>query len=251
MRGTQGSKADLISGNGWAKYWIWEHSRHVRDLYARRCRLEVEEMTCHAQAAEILKPYVSEGDTVLDVGCGSGYFYHSLRKRNISARYLGIDAAPSLVEIGRKCMPKYGLDKDSLQVMRIEDLDGEVDHIVCLNVLTNIDNYHRPLERLLMCASKTVILRESCSEKSEYLYVRDPFLDSDVNLKVHINTYCLAEIVGFMESYGYTATPVVDRYTNDEPQEVIGYPHRWKFLVAVKEKLYQASKPSNQHKVLQ
>ncbi|MBM3459072.1 MAG: methyltransferase, partial [Armatimonadetes bacterium] len=142
----------MIQGDGYLRYSIWEHSATVRDLYERRCRLEAEEMDCAAQAAELLQPRVLPGDTLLDVGCGSGYFYHSLRSRGIPAEYSGIDSAPTLVEIGRRVLPEYGLPPERLQVLRIEDLHAEVDHVLCMNVLSNLDNYHRPLERLLQAA---------------------------------------------------------------------------------------------------
>ena len=132
----------------------------MQELYRRRCRQEEDEMTAHAQAAELLAPFVSAGDVLLDAGCGSGYFFHSVASRDMALTYFGIDAAPSLIEIGRDEMPAFGLPAERLKAIRIEDLDGSVDHVVCLNVLSNIDNYHRPLERLLAMARKSVILRE-------------------------------------------------------------------------------------------
>jgi len=222
----------MITGDGWLKYCIWEHSTTVKELYARRCRLEAEEMACAAQATELLAPYVSPGDTLLDVGCGSGYFYHSLRKRNIPAKYYGIDAAPSLIEIGREVLPSYGLPSDRLQVMRIEDMDGEVDHVVCMNVLSNIDNFHRPLERILSVARKTVILRESCKQGAEYAYVRDKYLDEGVELNVYVNAYDLQEFMQFIRSYGYVVKSVVDLRTRGKPEIIIDYPHYWTFFVA-------------------
>jgi len=224
----------VIKDDGWLKYCIWEHSRRVKDVYALRCRLEEPEMTCAAQAAEILAPHVTPGDTVLDVGCGSGYFFHSLRKREIPAEYFGIDAAPSLIDIGRKYLPEYGLPPERLQVMRIEDLDGTADHILCMNVLSNIDNFHRPLERMLNVARKTVILRESCKDEAEYAYVRDKYLDEGCDLKVHINAYCTRELMGFIESYGFKVREVEDRHTRGQVEMVIDYPHYWKFFVAEK-----------------
>jgi len=224
----------MIHGNGYSKYSTWEHSQTVKDLYAKRCRNEVEEMTCAQQAAEILSSYVEPSDSVLDAGCGSGYFYHSLKKRNIPAEYFGIDASPSLIEIGCRILPDYGLFQDRLQVMRIEDLDGEVDHTICMNVLTNIDNYHRPLERLLQCTRKTLILRESLSTTGEYKYVIDKYLDDGFQLKVHVNTYLLSEVKDFIQSYGFSVQEVLDIRTGGKPEMVIDYPHYWKFLVARK-----------------
>lgn len=224
----------MISGDGWSRFNIWEHSATVRDLYASRCRCEVEEMTCHAQAAALLAPHVTAGDTLLDAGCGSGYFFHSLRKRGIDVEYFGIDATESLIEIGRQCMAAFGLAPGNLRTMRIEDLQGRVDHAVCINVLSNIDNYHRPLERLLLSARKSVILRESCAAQAAYDYVEDRFLDPGTSLKVHVNVYPLAELTRFIESYGFAVSIVPDERAGEAGELVIGYRHYWKFLVAVR-----------------
>ncbi len=224
----------MIRANGYQRYSIWEHSRHVLELYTKRCRLEVEEMTCAAQAAELLAGRVRPGEDLLDVGCGSGYFYHSLKKRGIPAEYYGIDASRSLIEIGREALPAHGLDPDRLRVIRIEDLDGEVDHIVCMNVLSNLDNYPRPLERMLSCARRTVILRESLAEVADYRYVVDEYLDPGVRLRVHVNVYPLEEVIAFIQSFGFSAQLLEDRRTGGTPEMVIGYPHHWKFLVATR-----------------
>jgi SAM-dependent methyltransferase len=224
----------VIASGGFERSSIWEHSESLRDLYTRRCRLEVEEMTAHAQAAELLEPYVAAGDTLLDAGCGSGYFFHSLRNRSLPVAYHGIDASATLVEIGRRELAPFGLPPERLQTLRIEDLQGEADHVVCVNVLSNVDNYHRPLERLLQTARKTLVLRESLGEQAEYLYVQDRFLDEGVDLKVYVNTYAVADVLDFVDSYGFDARAVVDRRSGGEPELVIGYPHRWTFVVATR-----------------
>ena len=224
----------MISDKGWAKFNIWEHSSSIRELYARRCRREVDEMTAHRQAVRLLKPHMKKGHVVLDVGCASGYLFHSLAGLHAPVEYYGIDASRALLDIGREIMPAYGLPKERLIETRIEDLDAEVDHVLCINVLSNIDNFHRPLERLLLAARHTVIIRESISNSSKYTYVEDRFLDPGVHLKVYVNTYERREITDFIESYGYRVTSHVDEYTGGEPQTVIGYPHNWTFLEAVR-----------------
>ncbi len=223
---------DGIGDTGWTDNANWDHSARLRDLYRRRCRKQAEEMTCAAQAADLLAPLVEKGDTVLDAGCGGGSFFHSLMDRNIPATYIGIDASPRLTAIGKEELPAFGLPAENLRTLRIEDLSGAAEHVVCLNVLTHLDNYPRPLERLLKVARKTLILRESLKEGAEYLYVRDEYLDPGHDIKVHINTYDIAALTAFITSYGWRVRRVEDRRTGGTPETVIGYPHYWTFLVA-------------------
>ena len=224
----------MIKSDGWSIHSTWENSQDLQDLYRRRCRQEEVEMTCHAQAADMLKEIASEGDLILDIGCGGGYFYHSIKKRKMPVHYCGIDAAYSLIEIGRNEMSKYGLTDKNLQQIRVEDLNGSADHIVCMNVLSYCDNYHRPLERMLKMAGKSVVLRESIREKSQYSYVEDFYLDSGVTLKTSLNHYGEGEILSFIESYGYSAEIVQDIRTGGEPEIVIDHPHYWTFIRAIR-----------------
>lgn len=223
-----------VSNRGWQHYNIWTHSKTVHDLYAQRCQLQAVEMTCAVQAVDLLVPHLAPGDSLLDVGCGSGYFFHSLKRRNLDVEYFGIDATDSLIEIGRKYMPAYGLPAERLQTMRIEDMMASVDHVVCLNVLANIDNYQRPLERMLQSARKTVVLRESLKQGASFSYVKDEFLDEGCDLKVHVNSYDIDEVCDFIRAYGFEPRTEVDRYTGGAPELVIGHPHHWTFVVAAK-----------------
>lgn len=232
----------MIRADGWGTYCIWEHSAVVKDLYSRRCLLQAEEMTCHKQAASLLARVARPGESVLDVGCGAGYFYHSIARRGLDLRYTGIDAAPSLVRLGQSILPGYGLPTHALQCLRLEDACGEVDHVVCLNVLTNIDNYHRPLERMLGMARRSVILRESAWDRpARYEYVRDAYLDPGVDLSVHVNTYNAPELMEFMRVRGFHVCQVVDVRTGGEPEDVIGYPHHWTFFVATRDDTEEAA----------
>ncbi len=191
-------------------------------------------MTCHAQAAELLRPLARPGDTLLDVGCGTGYYFHSLQKRKIPVAYHGIDPTSRFISLAKKYLPPYGLNPDQLHDLRIEDTRAEVDHVVCINVLSNIDNYQKPLERMLLAARKSVILRESCHEHASYSYVRDDFLDAGVRLNVYVNTYAIGDITDFITRYGFDVEVVVDDRANNEAEYVIGHPHYWKFLVCTR-----------------
>jgi len=224
----------IVRDDGYLSHSIWEHSETVAQLYRARARDEAEEMTCAAQAVELLAPLAAAGDSLLDAGCGSGYFFHSLRRRAVNLSYWGIDASPRLIGIGREELTRYGLAPERLQVLRIEDFQGAADHVLCMNVLSNIDNYHRPLERLLKAARKSLVLRESATDGARYAWVRDDYLDPGVELSVHVNAYDTGELARFMESHGFAVERIADRRSGDKPEDVIGHPHWWTFFRAVR-----------------
>lgn len=226
----------IIKTDGFDKFNIWSHSQVVKDLYCKRAQKIAKEMTCAAQACDILASVVSSGDTILDVGCGSGYFYHSLQKRCLNAQYFGVDSTLELIEIGRREMQKFGLLPDHLIHCRIEDVNADVDHVICLNVLSNIDNFHKPLERLLLSARKSIIIRESMSDFSRITYVQDKFLDDGIALNVHVNTYKLQEVLDFIHGYGFDTEVIVDTRTNGKVESIIGHPHYWKFIKACRKR---------------
>lgn len=221
----------MIGLGGWSRFSIWEHSNTVRELYRRRVRLEADEMTCAAQAAELLVSLCDDGDSLLDIGCGTGYFYHSLRARELDLDYWGIDSCAEFIEVGREVLPAFGLHPEKLVVGRLEDLDTKVDHILCMNVLSNLDNFHRPLERILRCARKSVILRESVNDRSSCSYVIDHYLDAPESLRVYVNTYDRKDIVDLAAQLGFFTRFILDRRTGGKPELVIDHPHHWCFMV--------------------
>lgn len=211
---------------------IWTHSKSVCSLYRRRARQEDVEMTCAGQAATLLVGLSEPGQSLLDVGCGGGWFVHSLRSRGLDLDYWGVDATDLFVDIARSELTHYGVPEERILHGRVEFIEGLVDHVVCMNVLTNIDNWHRPLDRMCSIASETLILRESFGQTSTYSLVVDRFLDESIPLKVHVNRYSRTEVADFLSERGFDTCFVVDDRTGGQPEDVIGHPHHWEFLVA-------------------
>ena len=221
----------MITFDGWSRYNIWDHSSIIMDLYTKRARCEAEEMTCAAQAAKLLSKLAKPGETVLDVGCATGYFYHSILSQQIPIDYFGIDATARFIHIGRSELPRFGLPEDRLQIARIDELTGSVDHVVCMNVLSNLDNFHRPLERILRLAHRSVILRESISNVARYQYVLDNYLNEQQQLRVFVNTYDRSELRRFANDLGFDTEEIMDQRTQGKPEMVIDYPHYWTFMI--------------------
>ena len=224
----------MIKTDGFKHYNSWDHSVSLRELYRRRCQRREPEMTCAAQAADLLAPLAVNGKTILDVGCGSGYFFHSLKNRNIPLEYYGVDATASLIKIGQEELPSYGLPAYHLQSAQIEDLTGKADFVLCMNVLTYLGNFHAPLARILDIAETNVILRESLSDIADYAFVSDDQLDEGMKLNVHINTYNRKDVINFIQARGFDVTEMQDIHSGGQPEFFLGRAHHWRFLLATR-----------------
>jgi SAM-dependent methyltransferase len=215
----------------------WANDRKLLDLYARRCRREVEEMTCAAQAAQILAQYAAAGETLLDVGCGGGYYYWSFAQRRVPVAYYGLDYTPQMVAMAqRELCPRASLAPECFRLGALEYLNGPFDNIVCFNVLTNSPHYALGLERLLRCTRKRLLLRESLGDGLVVRYTPDPYLDADKrHIRVYHNTYPYNEVTAFIENLGFKVSRFVDERTNDGVEMVCDIPHHWRIILAERE----------------
>ena len=140
-----------------------------------------------------------------------------------------------MIQLARsELAPRAKLDPGRFLARAIEDLpdDEKYDNVLCFNVLTNSPHYAQPLERLLSCASKRILLRESMGDDLIVRYTPDPYLDKGKrHIRVYRNTYPLAEVEAFMEEHGFRATRIRDERTGDGTEMVVDIPHQWRILL--------------------
>ncbi|MFT3694662.1 MAG: class I SAM-dependent methyltransferase [Kofleriaceae bacterium] len=206
----------------------WANDRNTLALYRRRCRGEAEEMTCAAQAAEILGSLIRPSETLLDAGCGGGYYLHSFAKRGIEVDYHGLDYTAEMIDLAKAEMGA----PDRYELGAIEELEREYDTVLCFNVLTNSPHYALPLERLLHAAKKRILIREAMGDVLISRYTPDPYLDEGKrHIRVYHNQYPIAEVTAFMQEHGFTVTRIPDRRSNDGTEMVVDIPHQWRILL--------------------
>jgi SAM-dependent methyltransferase len=212
----------------------WANDQGTLDLYRKRCRQETVEMTCAVQAAEIFKHLAKPGETLLDAGCGGGYYAHSLRQREVPVEYYGLDYTPAMIEMARaETCPRAGFPGTRFKLGAIEWLEGEWDNVLCFNVLTNSPHYALPLERLLRCTRKRLLLRESMGDELIVRYTSDRYLDEGKrHIRVYHNQYPILEVRQLMEVSGFHVRHFVDQRTKDQVENVVDIPHRWRILLA-------------------
>jgi len=216
---------------------IWEHSVGLKELYARRAEGLEEEMDASAQAAELLAPFIRAAPVpprLLDVGCGSGYLWHSFRGRGLAVEYHGLDYSPGLIEIGRRILPAHGVPAERLLCGRLEDLSGrEFEAAALVNILTFCADFREPLERLAETGLKALVVRDNFGDRTMIRWETDGFLDPGWNhLKGYWNQWSRAEVTAFLEERGFVVTPVEDARTRGRAEMVVGKPYYWSWLAA-------------------
>ena len=94
---------------------------------------------------KILGPHIREGMTVVDIGCAMGFLTLVLPKLVGSrGRVISVDVQPEMIESLRRRVVKAGLsDRIELRICQsdslgAEDLDGQVDFAVALNVVHEV-----------------------------------------------------------------------------------------------------------------
>lgn len=86
---------------------------------------------------------ISEGDSILDVGCGPGFF--ALALADMGVEITGIDVSHCMIERARENVSEYSSNA-TFMVMDAQNLsfpDGMFDHVVSRNVLWNLTNPER------------------------------------------------------------------------------------------------------------
>ena len=190
-------------------------------------------MTCAAQAAEVLGSLIGPGESLLDAGCGGGYYWWSFADRGNEPDWHGLDYTPEMIELARgELAPRAGVDPERFTLGAIENVEGEYDNVLCFNVLTNSPHYALPLERLLGAARKRVLLRESMGDELIVRYTPDPYLDEGKrHIRVYHNTYPIDEVQAFIEEHGFRVTRIRDERTGDGTEMVVDIPHQWRILL--------------------
>ncbi len=84
----------------------------------------------------------SEGLTILDVGCGTGYTSLILALANPGAKIVGVDISPQSIDLARQRLQHHGIENAEffeLSVFDLAQLGQQFDYINCDEVLYLLD----------------------------------------------------------------------------------------------------------------
>jgi SAM-dependent methyltransferase len=195
------------------------------------------EMDCAAQGARLTAPFLRDQSArLLDVGCGGGHFYHSLRRRGLDCDYWGLDYSPSIVKAAKYAFGRLGLE---LRRIILGDVayfwDFPIDVAVMINVLTFNPDFRAPLERLVEAEAQAIIIRDNFGPKTVIRWEEDGYLDPVYNhLKGYWNQWSRKEVAEFLKDRGFECEFIRDDRTKGRIELVVDKPYRWSWLVAQK-----------------
>lgn len=150
------------------KWKVWDREEGYGEVLYKRAIGELPEMESSKKIARVLKKYVHDGESILDVGCGAGHYLKSLR-REIGGdfNYLGVDATSNFINQAKKA---FASDKRSdFMLSDIYDLklaDQSYDIVMCNNVLLHLPSINKPLSELIRVAKAHVIVRMLAGNRS-------------------------------------------------------------------------------------
>lgn len=140
---------------------VWDNDVGYGDVLYKRAVGELPEMESSKKIARVLKKYVTNNQSVLDVGCGAGHYLRSLRREiGDGFQYLGADATAAFLNQARKA---FEHDKKSeFMLSDIYDLklpDSSYDVVMCNNVLLHLPSIKVPLSELIRVAKSNLVVR--------------------------------------------------------------------------------------------
>ncbi len=112
----------------------------------------------------------SEGRTILDAGCGSGFTTLALAQANPEAKLVAIDISPESIAVARARLAYHGFNQVEFQVLPIEEaarLGTDFDYINCDEVLYIVPDPVVALKALASVLKPEGILRTNLHDKHQ------------------------------------------------------------------------------------
>ena len=130
-------------------------------VYFNRSIGKSPEMEVSKAMSKILSKIVRNNDRILDVGCATGHFFRSLKKRikkNFS--YTGLDPYDIFLNLARKAWkdePGINFVKGNIYDLPFKNKSYDV--VYSSNVLLHLPEISKPLKELLRVTNKNLVLR--------------------------------------------------------------------------------------------
>ena len=145
---------------------IWTKS--YGNLLSKRAKSELPEMESSKSVSKKIKTICLQHDKILDVGCGVGHYYVSLKKRiKKDFEYVGIDIIDDYI---KKAKVIFAQEKNVFfrkgDIFNIPFKRNSFDIVICNNFLHNLPSIQKSIQELLRVTKRYLLIRTLVGERS-------------------------------------------------------------------------------------
>lgn len=134
----------------------------------KRAQGKLPEMESSRSVSKVLKNVILDGDKILDVGCGLGHYYISLKKRvKRDFQYVGIDVTKDYINKAKILFKdEKNVNFRKGDIFDIPFKKDSFDVVMCNNFLHNLPSIDKPIRELLRVSKRYTIIRTLVGERS-------------------------------------------------------------------------------------
>lgn len=191
----------------WEKLWS---EKEYGELMKRRALGQEPEMEQIKQLTKLVRKVYRPGMKVLDVGCGVGHFYPSLKKIDKNISYVGVDVSERYLKLARRIFAgekNVKLGKEDIFDMKFKD--GSFDIVICYMVLPFIPNWRNAVKELVRVTKKHLFIRLLLSDYTYIIQIYKKGHAEDAPYEYY-NIYSEKEFVDQLKASGAGAVRVLE-----------------------------------------
>lgn len=188
--------------------WTPEAAREI-DKYWAQSALEA---AVHIVETVGILQSCSPGNSLLEVGCGTGHIYRLVKQSNIGP-YTGLDISQAMLDIFKEKFSDVPLVLGDVQSLPFKD--GSFDIVVCVEVLRHMQYYDTAIKELVRVAKRAAIFTIEVTQGEDTYFGEErkgAYLQSTDNIYVHyqveINSNKLLEWIGEEFEYHVDIKPI-------------------------------------------
>ena len=164
----------------------YKNNKNNAKVYYNRAIGKSPEMDTSKAMANLINHKTNVNNTILDVGCATGHFYRSLKKKiKTPFFYTGLDPYPIFLDKARLAWKKEkNVNFVKGNIYKLPFKKNEYDISFCSNVFIHLNDIIKPLKEILRVTKKTTIIRTvlfDVSYKIQLVYNNKWW--SDTNIK--------------------------------------------------------------------
>ena len=137
------------------------NNKNNAEVYYKRAVGLFPEMETSKAIAGIIKKKIKNGNKLLDVGCGAGHFYRSLKKKiDKDFFYTGLDPYKIFLDKAKLAWKKHeNVNFKMGNIYKLPFKKNSFDITICSNVFIHLHDVIKPLKEIIRVTKKTIVIR--------------------------------------------------------------------------------------------